>query len=119
MKIKILLILNILVLIVSYIVCEKQYIAEDLKTIKELKHHRETKDSFFQYAEWTPLSEEDRENFHRPVYFPIDLSLRFKGSIIEYESTTLDTKSGIKGNLRPAIKYRYFLKSIKQRNKES
>jgi len=115
MKIKILLILNIFVLIGSYMVCEKPYTAEDLKIINELKRHRETKDSLFQYAEWTPLSKEDRENFHGLVYFPIDLSQRFKGPIIEYESTILDTIRETKGDLRPAIKYGFFPFQYKNR----
>lgn len=100
----------------SYIVCEKQYTVEDLEIINEIKRHRTVKDSIFQYAKWTPLIKEDRENFQNLKYFPIDLSLRFEGLIIEYDSIILDTIRGTKGDLRPAIKYGFFPFQYKNRN---
>ncbi|HFE65416.1 MAG TPA: DUF1684 domain-containing protein [Caldithrix sp.] len=69
---------------------------------------RAEKDSALMYEKWSPLLSEDKTNFQGLKYYPIDLSLRFEGQIIKYQSTTLDTVIGTKGDLRPALKYGYF-----------
>lgn len=85
-----------------------KYSAEEQKLVNEIMRQRREKDSSFLHEDWSPLLSEDKESFAGLKYFPIDLSLRFEGPIIKYESNILDTIIGTKGDLRPSLKYGYF-----------
>jgi len=87
---------------------EPEYILEEQQIVDEILKERKEKDLEFLTEEWSPLLPEDKENFKGLKYYPVDLSLRFEGPIIKYDSTILDTIIGTKGDLRPAIKYGYF-----------
>ncbi len=84
------------------------YSPEQLKIIAQILSERQQKDRAFATEDWSPLLEKDKKNFHGLAYYPVDLSLRFEGPIVRYDSTVLDTIMGTKGDLRPALKYGYF-----------
>ncbi len=99
----------ILVLILSFVACQsKKYSPEQKAIITQIERERAEKDSAFRAAEWSPLLAEDKNHFEGLKYYPIDLSLRFEGPIVKYDSTILDTIIGTKGDLRPSLKYGYF-----------
>jgi len=87
---------------------EQHYTAAQQEIVNSILQNRAEKDSAFLQEDWSPLTAEERENFEGLKYYPIDLSLRFEGPIVKYESTIPDTIVGTKGDLRPALKYGYF-----------
>lgn len=108
--------LRILTLFILFLLlfsfCQKketpQLSADDRAVVNSILKFRAEKDSAFVNETWSPLLPEDKKNFHGLKYFPIDLSLRFSGPILKYDSTILDTIIGTKGDRRPALKYGYF-----------
>jgi uncharacterized protein (DUF1684 family) len=88
--------------------CKKGYTPEQQKAITQIETSRLEKDSLFKYADWSPLLEEDKQNFSGLNYFPVDLSLRFEGPLTHYPKPIPDTIIGTKGDLRPAIRFAYF-----------
>lgn len=97
-----------LAIIVFLIAGCQNYTPEQEAIIAEIKQEREEKDRDFREHEQSPLLPEDKENFRGLNYFPVDLSLRFEGAIVKYDSVIADTIVGTKGEARPAIKYGYF-----------
>ena len=87
--------------------CES-YTPEQEAIIAEIHQEREEKDRDFKEHEQSPLLPEDKENFRGLNYFTVNLSLRFEGEIVKYDSVIPDTIMGTKGEARPAIKYGYF-----------
>ena len=84
------------------------YTAEQEAIIAGIKQHRMEKDADFTTDPNSPLLAEDKQSFAGLKYYPIDLSLRFEGSIVKYDSIIPGTIIGTKGDRRPAIKYGYF-----------
>lgn len=74
----------------------------------DILRQREEKDRDFKNDPNTPLLAEDREAFQELNYYPVDLSLRFEGPIVKYDSPLPDTIIGTKGDRRPALRYGYF-----------
>ena len=66
------------------------------------------KDSLFKHADWSPLLDEEKPDFKGLKYYPVDISLRFEGSINRYDRLVADTIIGTKGDRRPAFRYGYF-----------
>ncbi len=87
---------------------EPEYSPEEQQIVDEILKERKQKDLEFLTEDWSPLLPEDKEHFKGLKYYPVDLSYRFEGPIVKYDSTILDTIIGTKGDLRPAIKYGYF-----------
>lgn len=91
--------------------CGKQadrYPPEQQSIVDAILKERAAKDSAFAHADWSPLLPEDKPRFSGLKYYPVDLSMRFEGPIVPYDSTIRDTIYGTKGDLRPALKYGYF-----------
>jgi len=102
-----------------FIACQtSQNSTEQQKILTEINKYRAEKDSIFLHADWSPILEEDKTTFKGLNYFPIDISLRFEGPIILYDTPKPDTIVGTKGDLRPALKYGYFAFSYKNRPNE-
>lgn len=74
----------------------------------QLQKERQEKDAFFASAADSPLLPEDRRDFAGLHYYPVDLSWRFEGPIVRYDSLVSDTILGTRGDRRPAVKYGYF-----------
>jgi uncharacterized protein (DUF1684 family) len=85
-----------------------QYTPEQEAIIADIQQQRTEKDEWMKSEENSPLPEEDKANFAGLQYYPVDLSLRFEGSITRYDSVIPDTIIGTKGDLRPSVKYGYF-----------
>ncbi len=85
-----------------------QYSPEQQKIVRAILKIRAEKDSAFAAADWSPLLPEDKAHFKGLKYYPIDLSLRFEGPIVKYDTLIPDTIMGTRGDLRPAVKYGYF-----------
>lgn len=84
------------------------YTPEEEALIAEIQQQRAEKDQDFKADPNSPLLAEDKTDFAGLKYYPIDLNLRFEGSIVRYDSLVPDTIIGTKGDLRPAVKYGYF-----------
>ncbi|NOX88511.1 MAG: DUF1684 domain-containing protein [Calditrichaeota bacterium] len=70
---------------------------------------RAENDSLFKYADWSPLTEEDRKNFTGLEYFDYDSSWRFTLTLHVYPNPESITITGTKkGDFRPALRYGYF-----------
>jgi uncharacterized protein (DUF1684 family) len=91
-----------------FITCKQGYSPEQQNIINQIETSRLEKDSLFKHADWSPLTDEEKEHFSGLNYFPIDLSLRFEGPLELYASPIPDTIMGTKGDLRPAIRFAYF-----------
>ena len=87
---------------------EPKYTPEEQRIVDEILKERKNKSREFLSEKWSPLLPEDKINFKGLKYYPVDLSFRFEGPIVKYDSTILDTIIGTRGDLRPAIKYGYF-----------
>jgi uncharacterized protein (DUF1684 family) len=85
-----------------------QYTPEQEAIAAGIKQQRLEKDQWLKSEKNSPLLEEDKADFKGLKYYPVDLSLRFEGSITKYDSVIPDTIIGTKGELRPALKYGYF-----------
>ncbi len=102
---------KVLILILLLILgCQRspRYSPEQQKIVQSILKIRAEKDSAFVSEEWSPLLPEDRAHFKGLNYYPVDLSWRFEGPIVKYDTLIPDTIVGTKGDLRPAIKYGYF-----------
>ncbi len=100
-----------LVIALFFVSCSQKqpaYSPEEQKIVSQILKERQAKDLAFATEDWSPLLPEDKKHFRGLKYFPMDLSLRFEGPIVRYDSTILDTIIGTKGDLRPALKYGYF-----------
>ncbi len=70
---------------------------------------RAEKDSLFKYADWSPLTLQDRLTFDSLEYFPYDPSWRMILTLHRYPVAQSVTIQGTKeGDLRPAEKVGYF-----------
>lgn len=109
MKTRFLFLILLILISGTFTKCQKnRYSAEEQAIVDEIMKYRAEKDSTFLHADWTPLLKEDQPHFKGLSYFPIDLSLHFKGPVVRYDTVILDTIMGTKGDLRPAVKYGYF-----------
>ena len=82
---------------------------EEEAQLEFIKRHRMEKDHFFKNDPDSPLLPEDKTNFKGLNYYPVDLSFRFEGPIIQYDTMVVDTIRGTReGDLRPAWRYGYF-----------
>ena len=98
----------ILFIILLFLTCKSGYSPEQQQIIDQIEITRLEKDSLFKHADWSPLPDEEKEQFAGLKYFPVDLTLRFEGPITLYNTPIPDTIVGTKGDLRPAIRYAYF-----------
>lgn len=73
-----------------------------------VEQHRKQKDMLFKTDAKSPLLPEDKASFTGLHYYPVDISFRFEGPIIKYDSVMIDTIRATGGDLRPALKYGYF-----------
>lgn len=96
------------IVILLFLTCKSGYSPEQQRIIDQIEITRLEKDSLFKHADWSPLPDEEKEQFAGLKYFPVDLSLRFQGPITLYDTPIPDTIVGTKGDLRPAIRYAYF-----------
>lgn len=85
-----------------------RYTPEQEALAAEILRQRAEKDRDFKNDPNSPLLAEDREAFQGLNYYPVDLSLRFEGPIVKYDSLLPDTIIGTKGDRRPALRYGYF-----------
>ncbi len=85
-----------------------RYAPEQEAIAADIRRQRAEKDRDFKTDPDSPLLAEDREAFQGLKYYPVDLSLRFEGAIVKYDSLLPDTIIGSKGDRRPALRYGYF-----------
>jgi uncharacterized protein (DUF1684 family) len=72
------------------------------------------KDSLFKHETWSPIKTDERANFIALNYFPYNESLRFFGPILFHEQIDTTFIYGTKsGDIRPALKYAYFVFTYK------
>lgn len=86
----------------------RRYSPEQEAIIADIHRQRAEKDRNFKNDPDSPLLAEDRESFQGLQYYPVDLSLRFEGALVKYDSLLPDTIIGTKGDRRPALRYGYF-----------
>lgn len=98
----------LLILLAILMAACNQYTPEQEAIVADIMQQRLEKDQWLKSEKNSPLLEEDKADFKGLNYYPVDLSLRFEGSITKYDSVIPDTIIGTKGDLRPALKYGYF-----------
>ena len=89
---------------------EKNYTTEQIDSLSNtFQVHLTTIESEFKTESWSPLTDEDKQNFEHLNYYPYDISWRFEKPIQIYENPDSMTILGSKQNdVRPALKYGYF-----------
>jgi uncharacterized protein (DUF1684 family) len=96
------------VVLLAVLGCQTSLSSEEKQIVAEIQQERVEKDSIFKEVDFSPILENDREDFKGLNYYPIDLKWRFQGPITQYDTIINDTIIGTKGDLRPARKYGYF-----------
>ncbi len=89
--------------------CTSKQSSLDQNIYNQWLKFRTEKDSLFKYADWSPLTLQDRQTFDSLEYFPYDPSWRMILTLHRYPVPQSVTIQGTKeGDLRPAEKIGYF-----------
>ena len=85
------------------------------KIKKEIMEQREAKDKFFKYSPQSPIPYEKRSSFKGLNYYPVDLSLRFKLKLHQYEKSEKVKVQDTMGGIREYIRWGKFIFKIEDK----